>query len=88
MTDTPDSLLRQPKHFAAVRLSTYSRKKPEVIFDFANDWHCALKLEVGMTKQEVAEALINMGNLIYARKCEEDVKPVKMPSRDNTGDYV
>ncbi len=36
----------------------------EIIFDFNNDWHCALKLKKGMTREEVAFLLQDLSDLI------------------------
>ena len=85
---TTNTSIRRLNHLEVVRLSTFNQhKEPEVIFDFANDWHCALKLKAGMSKKEVADALIDLGNLIYRRSCDEEPKPVRMPTRDYQDDY-
>jgi len=36
----------------------------EIIFDFNNNWHCALKLRKGMTREEVAYLLQDLSDLI------------------------
>lgn len=62
------------RDFSGVRIAEHFIKEPEVIFDFDNDWHCAMKLHVGMSKADLADELRIMADLIVDRHLYEESK--------------
>lgn len=55
---------KKMRGLCSARVSAYSHREPTVIFDFDNDWHCALMLKRGMSKATVAQKLHDMAELI------------------------
>ncbi len=60
-------------HLDTLRMDVMGK---DVVFDFDDDWHCALALKRGMSKEDVAYKLREISDLILSR-----VPPKKLPQR-------
>lgn len=52
-------------------IPTVGKREFTVIFDFDDDWHCALNLKAEMSKTEVARILMEISHLILAKQTKE-----------------